>query len=221
MYLVAHLTTMAVTAKSIIDAISAEIDDSDPKSISLQRNDPAAPFLQKLVQRKLRVIILIMSTPQIREIAVLWKQQAHKDRWVWITDNKILQIDFDSDTSEVRPNSAFCSSSGATVAQYAFEQSASCDVSQAVEARRALHGWLYLMPLDPDTPGVRQFKRQVRELTQSELFESPASKARITLDADEPIDAAAAKLYDGIFLWAKAMSRVFASNGAPLHGLTG
>jgi hypothetical protein len=101
---------MAVTAKSITDAISAEMEDSDPKSISLQRNDPVAPFLQKLVQRKLRVIILIMSTPQIREIAVLWKQQAHKDRWVWITDNKILQIDFDSDTSEVRHNSAFCSS---------------------------------------------------------------------------------------------------------------
>jgi hypothetical protein len=77
------------------------------------------------------------------------------------------------------------------------------------------------MPLDPDTPGVRQFKRQVRELTQSELFESPASKARITLDADEPIDAAAAKLYDGIFLWAKALSRVFSNNGAPLHSLTG
>ena len=94
-------------------------------------------------------------------------------------------------------------------------------MSQAVEARHALHGWLYLTPLDPDTPGVRQFKRQVRELTQSELFESPATKSRITLKDGEPIDAAAAKLYDGIFLWAKALSRVFSSNGAPLPGWTG
>ena len=91
-------------------------------------------------------------------------------------------------------------------------------MSQAVEARHALHGWLYLMPLDPDTPGVRQFKRQVRELTQSELFKSPATKSRIALKDGEPIDAAAAKLYDGIFLWAKALSRVFSSNGAPLPG---
>ena len=93
-------------------------------------------------------------------------------------------------------------------------------LSQALAARRALHGWLYLSPLDPDTPGVRQFKQAVRELTQSELFESPATKTRITLNDDEPIDAAAAKLYDGIYLWAKAMSRVFSSNGAPSHGQT-
>ena len=94
-------------------------------------------------------------------------------------------------------------------------------MSQAAAARHALHGWLYLSPLDPDTPGVRKFKRAVRELTQSELFESPATKTRITLSDDEPIDAAAAKLYDGIYLWAKAMSRVFASNGVPSPGRTG
>jgi hypothetical protein len=50
------------------------------------------------------------------------------------------------------------------------------------------------------------------------LFESPATKSRIALKDGEPIDAAAAKLYDGIFLWAKALSRVFSSNGAPLPG---
>jgi hypothetical protein len=94
-------------------------------------------------------------------------------------------------------------------------------VSQAAAARHALHGWLYLSPLDPDTPGVRKFKRAVRELTQSELFESPATKARITLNDDEPIDAAAAKLYDGIYLWAKALSRVFSNNGAPSAWLDG
>ena len=88
-----------------------------------------------------------------------------------------------------------------------------CDASQAIATRRAFNGWLYLAPLDPETPGVRQFKTDVRKLTQPEFG--------FTLAEDEPIDAAAAKLYDGIFLWAKALSRVFSSNGAPLHGWTG
>ena len=88
-----------------------------------------------------------------------------------------------------------------------------CDASQAIATRRAFNGWLYLAPLDPETPGVRQFKNDVRKLTEPEFG--------FTLAEDEPIDAAAAKLYDGIFLWAKALSRVFSSNGAPLHGLTG
>jgi phosphotransferase system IIB component len=58
-------------------------------------------------------------------------------------------------------------------------------------------------------------------MTESELFESPATKLRITLEDDEPIDAAAAKLYDGVYLWARAMSRVFSTNnGAQLHGCT-
>ena len=82
-----------------------------------------------------------------------------------------------------------------------------CDASQAIATRRALNGWLYLAPLDPETPGVRQFKNDVRKLTRSEFG--------VTLAEDEPIDAAAAKLYDGIYLWAKALSRVFSNNGAP------
>ena len=85
-----------------------------------------------------------------------------------------------------------------------------CDASQAIATRRAFNGWLYLAPLDPETPGVREFKTDVRKLTRSEFG--------VTLAEDEPIDAAAAKLYDGVYLWAKSLSRVFAKNGAPLHG---
>ena len=80
--------------------------------------------------------------------------------------------------------------------------------SQAIATRRAFNGWLYLAPLDPETPGVRQFKNDVRKATQSEFG--------ITLAQDEPIDAAAAKLYDGVYLWAKALNRVLSNNGAPL-----
>ena len=54
---------------------------------------------------------------------------------------------------------------------------------------------------------MRKFKSDVRKLTESEFG--------IALAPSEEIDAAAAKLYDGIILWAKALSRVFANNGAP------
>jgi hypothetical protein len=115
-YLVAHLTTMAVTATGIERAIENVVVGSVCKAIPLKRDDGAAKNLQKLVDSKLRVVILIMPAPEMREIAVEWKQRSYKDRWVWMTDNKILQIDFDSDTSKVRPTSAFRSFSGATVA---------------------------------------------------------------------------------------------------------
>jgi hypothetical protein len=81
--------------------------------------------------------------------------------------------------------------------------------SQATATRRAFHGWLYISPLDPATPTVRKFKSDVRKLTQSEFG--------IALSENDKIDPAAAKLYDGIFLWARALSRVFANNGAPMH----
>ena len=85
-----------------------------------------------------------------------------------------------------------------------------CYASQAIATRRAFNGWLYLAPLDPETPGVREFKTDVRKLTRSEFG--------VALAEDEPIDAAAAKLYDGVYLWAKSLSRVFSSKGAPVHG---
>ena len=87
-----------------------------------------------------------------------------------------------------------------------------CDASQAIATRRAFNGWLYLAPLDPETPGVRHFKNDVRKLTQPEFG--------FTLAEDEPIDAAAAKLYDGVYLWAKSLNRVLSNNGAPLPGWT-
>ena len=102
MYLVAHLTTMAVTAKSIADALDVVVEGATCKTIPLKRGDGAPRTLQKLVESKLRVVIFIMPAQETREIAVLWKQQAYKDRWVWITDNKILRIDVDSDTPKVR-----------------------------------------------------------------------------------------------------------------------
>ena len=80
-----------------------------------------------------------------------------------------------------------------------------CDV-QAVTTRAAFHGWLYISSLDPDTPTVRKFKDDVRQRTQSEFG--------IKLATDAQIGESAAALYDGIVLWAKALSRVFASNGA-------
>ena len=116
MYLVAHLTTMALTATSIEKALVNVVVGSVTKAVPLRRGDGAAINLQKLVDSKLRVVILIMPPSEMREIAVEWKQRSYKDRWVWMTDTKILQIDFDGDTSEVR-TSAFRSSSGATVAK--------------------------------------------------------------------------------------------------------
>ncbi len=107
LYLVAHLPTMAVTARSITDALEKVVKGSDPKTIMCERDDKASDSVQRLVDSKLRVIILIMPAPQLRDIAVSWKQQALKDRWVWITDKSILQIDFDSETPKVRPSSAF------------------------------------------------------------------------------------------------------------------
>ena len=80
---------------------------------------------------------------------------------------------------------------------------------QAVATRRAFHGWLYISPLNPSTPTVRKFEADVRSLTQSEFG--------VKLSPSEEIDAAAARLYDGIFLWAKALSHVLATNGASLH----
>ncbi len=111
----AHLPTMAVTARSITDALEKDVKGSAPKTITCERDDKASDSVQKLVDSKLRVIILIMPAPQLRDIAVSWKQQAFKDRWVWITDKSILQIDFDSETPKVRPTSAFRSSSRATM----------------------------------------------------------------------------------------------------------
>jgi hypothetical protein len=93
---------MAVTAKSIADALDVVVEGATCKTIPLKRDDGAPRSLQKLVESKLRVVIFIMPAQETREIAVLWKQQAFKDRWVWITDNKILQIDVDSDTPKVR-----------------------------------------------------------------------------------------------------------------------
>ena len=55
-------------------------------------------------------------------------------------------------------------------------------------------------------------QNDVRKATQSEFG--------ITLAQDEPIDAAAAKLYDGVYLWAKSLNRVLSNNGAPLPGWT-
>jgi hypothetical protein len=107
---------MADTATGIERAIENVVVSSVCKAIPLKRDDGAAKNLQRLVDSKLRVVILLMPAPEMREIAVEWKQRSYSDRWVWMTDNKILRIDFDSDTSEVRPTSAFRSFSGATVA---------------------------------------------------------------------------------------------------------
>ena len=93
---------MAVTAKSIADALDVVVEGVTCKTIPLKKDDGAPRSLQKLVESKLRVVIYIMPAQETREIAVLWKQQAYKDRWVWITDNKILRIDVDSDTPKVR-----------------------------------------------------------------------------------------------------------------------
>jgi hypothetical protein len=111
---VANLPTMAATARSITDALEKVVEGSDPKTITCERDDKASDSVfaricvKRLIDKKLRVIILIMPPPELREIAVSWKQQALKDdRWVWITDKSILQIDFDSETPKVRPSCAF------------------------------------------------------------------------------------------------------------------
>ena len=113
-YLVAHFATMGGTAKSIEDAIKAIVEGAAPRSISLKKEDSASVALQKFVDSKLRIIILLLPAPEMRELAVLWKQQAFKDRWVWMTDNKVKQVDFESDTPEVRLAGFFFSCSDAT-----------------------------------------------------------------------------------------------------------
>ena len=76
---------------------------------------------------------------------------------------------------------------------------------QAAAVRKALHGWLYLIPFEPQTLSVRQFKAEVRNATERNFD--------VKL-GDAPIDSAAVALYDAIMLWARAASRVLARQGA-------
>ena len=71
--------------------------------------------------------------------------------------------------------------------------------------RRALHGWLYLIPFEAQTLSMRKFKADVRNATERNFD--------VKL-GDAPIDSAAVALYDAIMLWARAASRVLARQGA-------
>jgi hypothetical protein len=188
--------------------------------------------LSKADNDRLRVIIVFAPAEFVKLAALRADAMGFvSSGWAWVSDGVIGKIDFKGNTPDVRARRRVVFPRMPALSHTCLrpEQLAStclcharfrmpgtigcCDASQAIATRRAFNGWLYLAPLDPETPGVRHFKNDVRKLTEPEFG--------FTLAEDEPIDAAAAKLYDGIFLWAKALSRVFSSNGAPLHGLTG
>jgi hypothetical protein len=161
------------------------------------------------------VLIVLASPDVVKQVALAADSMGLVDSgWAWISDSVVGKIDFKGDTPEVCADSAHFESFPRQLARNTRAASRtrtgvlpSIDASQATATRRAFHGWLYIAPLDPDTPTVRKFKSDVRKLTESEFG--------IALAPSEEIDAAAAKLYDGIILWAKALSRVFANNGAP------
>ena len=185
--------------------------------------------LSKIDADRLRVVI-VFAPPDYVKLAALRADAMGfvRSGWAWVSDGVIGKIDFKGNTPDVRARRRVVFPRVPALSQTCLrpEQLAStrlcharfrmsgaigcCDASQAIATRRAFNGWLYLAPLDPETPGVRRFKTDVRKLTQPEFG--------FTLAEGEPIDAAAAKLYDGIFLWAKALSRVFSSNGALLPG---
>ena len=201
-------------------------------SATLSKTGSLSATLSKIDTDRLRVIIVFAPAEFVKLAALRADAMGFvSSGWAWVSDGVIGKIDFKGDTPDVRARRRVVFPRVPALSQTCLrpEQLAStrlcharfrmlgaigcCDASQAIATRRAFNGWLYLAPLDPETPGVRHFKNDVRKLTQPEFG--------FTLAEDEPIDAAAAKLYDGIFLWAKALSRVFSSNGAPLHGLTG
>ena len=223
-------TTVAWT-KSMVDN-SITIRNLYLDEQGFRRAGSLSATLSKADTDRLRVIIVFAPAEFVKLAALRADAMGFvSSGWAWVSDGVIGKIDFKGDTPDVRARRRVVFPRVPALSQTCLrpEQLAStrlcharfrmlgaigcCDASQAIATRRAFNGWLYLAPLDPETPGVRHFKNDVRKLTQPEFG--------FTLAEDEPIDAAAAKLYDGIFLWAKALSRVFSSNGAPLHGLTG
>jgi hypothetical protein len=77
---------------------------------------------------------------------------------------------------------------------------------QAEVTRNALLGWIYVAPLEPQTPAVRMFKKDVKNATERYFG--------IQLGEDVEVDSAAAHLYDAIYLWAKGASKVLSKKGA-------
>lgn len=71
--------------------------------------------------------------------------------------------------------------------------------------RKALNGWIYVLPFEPQTLSMRKFQADVRNATERN-FDTKLGSA--------PIDTAAAALYDAVMLWARAASRVLARGGA-------
>jgi hypothetical protein len=223
-------TTVAWTNAFSDDFINARNIYVDEQGF--RRSGSLSATLSIIDTDRLRVII-VLATPEFAKTAALRADAMGyvSSGWAWVSDGVIGKIDFKGNTPDVRARRRVVFPRVPALSHTCLrpEQLAStclcharfrmpgtigcCDASQAIATRRAFNGWLYLAPLDPETPGVRHFKNYVRKLTEPEFG--------FTLAEDEPIDAAAAKLYDGIFLWAKALSRVFSSNGAPLHGLTG
>ena len=217
-------TTVAWTnlfADNFINARNIYVDEQ-----GFLRSGSLSATLSKIDTDRLRVIIVFAQPEYVKLVALRADTMGFvSSGWAWVSDGVISKIDFKGDTPNVRTRRRFlcpraCQRSRKVLRLPQRLRARSyevakmpcaigcCDASQAIATRRALNGWLYLAPLDPETPGVRQFKNDVRKLTRSEFG--------VTLAEDEPIDAAAAKLYDGIFLWAKALSRVFSNNGAPL-----
>ncbi len=205
-----------IIAKSVGDAFYKFVRGATVKFVEIDKDSTddklhtgASEALRKIIDLKLRVVVVLATAIEVQSIALMWKEQAGVvERWAWITDSTVIMCDFAGDAPKVRCTRTIRRSCARTSPPCFLTPSACCDASQATATRRAFNGWLYISPLDPDTPTVRKFKRDVRELTES--------KFGITLAASEEIDSAAAKLYDGIFLWARALSRVLANNGAAL-----
>jgi hypothetical protein len=106
-YFVAHLATLSMPAKSCGDSLIALIMNSEVTygPISKQRPQEA---LAKIDSSKLRVIILLATVTEIKRMALLWYalwSKNRKDRWVWMTDASAANVDFVTDTPEVRADS--------------------------------------------------------------------------------------------------------------------
>ena len=190
--------------------------------LGFRRAGSLSSALSTIEADRLRVIMVFATPDFVKQVALTADAMGFvSSGWAWISDGAVGKIDFKGNARDVRATStrrplhAQSSRNNLRSCAVGWHTHVSrsrgcdrdrCDASQGEATRRAFNGWLCISPLEPDTPTVRKFKQDVRKLTQS--------KFGIALAESEEIDSAATKLYDGIFLWARALSRVFAGNGA-------
>jgi hypothetical protein len=148
-----------------------------------------------------KVVMVLAATEDLKHVALRADEMGMVSKgWVWISDSFCARVDDGSNTTAVRTaRDSVCG--GAST-----DGDCRClPCLQAAAVRKALHGWIYVLPFEPQTLSMRKFQADVRNATERN-FDTKLGSA--------PIDTAAAALYDAVMLWARAASRVLARGGA-------